>query len=286
MTRKEADGATADQPDPDDTVATAAAGGDHRSGRPFSPGAVVLLFAWPAAWYLVLIYVLIQQAIPAGGFAPTWLFLLTIALGSGTEGLVGVALLHRERPADAGPLWLRNRIRWQWPKTWRHWLAAVGVLAGGMLLAELAAPAVAALARTAIAGPPAWWPPFSNPLIPSDTPTTAFPDVTITGNLGFLLGFAAVSLINVAGEEIYYRGYLLPRMRGAFGRGDWVINAVGFAAKHLYQPWTMPAVLVGGLAFSFAAGPLRSLPAAMALHWIGNYLLISVALSLAMTGIG
>jgi membrane protease YdiL (CAAX protease family) len=51
----------------------------------------------------------------------------------------------------------------------------------------------------------------------------------------------------VLGEELLFRGLLLPRMQGVFGRGDWVANGVLFAAYHLHQPWVIPASLVEGI---------------------------------------
>ena len=42
------------------------------------------------------------------------------------------------------------------------------------------------------------------------------------------------------GEELLFRGYLLPRMNGAFGRGDWVANGLLFAGYHLHVPWAIP----------------------------------------------
>ena len=56
----------------------------------------------------------------------------------------------------------------------------------------------------------------------------------------------------VLGEELLFRGLLLPRMRGAFGRADWVVNAVLFAAYHLHQPWAMPSGLTTGLVEAYA----------------------------------
>jgi membrane protease YdiL (CAAX protease family) len=41
------------------------------------------------------------------------------------------------------------------------------------------------------------------------------------------------------GEELFFRGLLLPRM-GAFGRGDWVANGLLFACYHLHEPWVIP----------------------------------------------
>jgi len=51
----------------------------------------------------------------------------------------------------------------------------------------------------------------------------------------------------VLGEEFLFRGLLLPRMRDAFGRWDWVVNGVLFAVYHLHQPWSIPSSLVDGI---------------------------------------
>ena len=41
----------------------------------------------------------------------------------------------------------------------------------------------------------------------------------------------------VLGEELLFRGFLLPRMNGAFGDRDWIANGVLFAGYHLHKPW-------------------------------------------------
>jgi membrane protease YdiL (CAAX protease family) len=48
----------------------------------------------------------------------------------------------------------------------------------------------------------------------------------------------------VLGEELLFRGLLLPRMQGAFGRWDWVANGFLFAFYHLHIPWVIPVNLV------------------------------------------
>ena len=44
---------------------------------------------------------------------------------------------------------------------------------------------------------------------------------------------------------------LLPRMRGVFGKWDWVANGVLFGAYHVHQPWGMLGSIIGGV-FLFA----------------------------------
>jgi membrane protease YdiL (CAAX protease family) len=75
-------------------------------------------------------------------------------------------------------------------------------------------------------------------------------------------------------------------MRAAFGRWDWVANGVLFTLKHVYQRWLFPGILVGGLCYAFAAGPLGSLPLAMVYHWVGNFLFQMLFLVKAALGVG
>lgn len=51
----------------------------------------------------------------------------------------------------------------------------------------------------------------------------------------------------VLGEELLFRGLLLPRMRGVFGKYDWVANGTLFALYHVHQPWSIPSSLVDGI---------------------------------------
>ena len=75
-------------------------------------------------------------------------------------------------------------------------------------------------------------------------------------------------VLNTAlGEELLFRGLLLPRMRGAFGRGDWLVNGVLFAAYHLHQPWTMPsALLYDTFALAYPARRFQSAVLSIIVH--------------------
>ena len=56
---------------------------DQNKVPQYGVGTTILMFAWPAAWYTLLIYVIGRQFIPEGGKTPTWVLLTIIALGSG-----------------------------------------------------------------------------------------------------------------------------------------------------------------------------------------------------------
>ena len=252
----------------------------------FGFGRILLMFAWPAVWYTLLIYVFGRLFIPDGSTTPTWYLLLAIALGSGAELAAGLILLKSEGyriSLDA----LRNRIHFNWPKGRKAWTWAVVVLILGMSLSMAMSPLNARLASVPGFTPPEWWSAASNPTIEINGAADVFPDIRLEGNYLFVVLYFAIGLVfNIFGEEIYYRGYLLPRMRGVFGRWDWIANGVLFTLKHVYQRWMYPGILVGSLCFAFAAGPLGSLPLAMIYHWIGNFLFQMVFLTLAVLGMG
>lgn len=247
---------------------------------------ILLMFTWPAAWFSFLIYVVGRQFIPEGGVTPTWVLITVIVLGTGAELVAGLLLLRREG-YSLNIAALRDRINWKWPKGWKAWLIALGVLVAAMALSMMMGGVNRALASVPGFVPPAWWPAASNPTVQVSSATDVFPDMVLEGNFLFVLVYFVIGLVfNIFGEELYYRGYLMPKMRGAFGRWDWVANGVLFTLKHVYQRWLYPGILVGGLGFAFTFGPLGSLPLAMIFHWIGNFLFQMVFLVMAAFGLG
>lgn len=62
----------------------------------------------------------------------------------------------------------------------------------------------------------------------------------------------------VLGEELLFRGLLLPRMNRGFGRFDWLANGVLFALYHVHVPWAIPAVLVDSIFVAYPAKRYRS----------------------------
>lgn len=79
------------------------------------------------------------------------------------------------------------------------------------------------------------------------------------GAWGWFAVVVVFSVFNsVLGEELLFRGLLLPRMRGVFGRRDWLANAVLFAVYHLHQPWGMPKSLVSGMLYAYPTRRFQS----------------------------
>ena len=79
------------------------------------------------------------------------------------------------------------------------------------------------------------------------------------GNWGFLGLFLASAVFNtILGEEFIFRGVLLPKMEGVFGKWDWVANGILFSLYHLHQPWGILATMPGDLLFAYSGKRFHS----------------------------
>jgi membrane protease YdiL (CAAX protease family) len=71
----------------------------------------------------------------------------------------------------------------------------------------------------------------------------------LVGAWWFLALFLLFAIFNtILGEEFLFRGVLLPKMDGVFGRWSWVANGVLFGFFHLHQPWRSIVFCSPGLA--------------------------------------
>jgi membrane protease YdiL (CAAX protease family) len=89
----------------------------------------------------------------------------------------------------------------------------------------------------------------------------------LDGAFGWYALILVMFLFNtVLGEELLFRGYLLPRMNGVFGRGDWVANGLLFAGYHLHVPWAIPGTLLEMFTTAYPTKRYRSAWIGIAVH--------------------
>jgi CAAX protease family protein len=107
--------------------------------------------------------------------------------------------------------------------------------------------------------------------------------VQFVGAWGLLGLFFVQSLFNTfLGEEFIFRGVLLPKMQGVFGKWDWVANAVLFGFYHLHQPWGVLSSVAGGLIYTFPAKRFRSNWFSIILHSGQSVFLLVLILGLVL----
>ncbi len=105
----------------------------------------------------------------------------------------------------------------------------------------------------------------------------------VVGAWGFYGLFLVLAVFNILGEEFLFRGVLLPKMEGVFGKWDWVANGALFGAYHLHQPWVILAAAFGGIFFfAFPAKHWHSTWLAIIAHSVGNIIFIPLILLLVL----
>jgi len=105
----------------------------------------------------------------------------------------------------------------------------------------------------------------------------------MSGNWVWFAVIVALFVFNtVLGEELLFRGLLLPRMKGALGRWDWVANGVLFAVYHLHEPWLIPSSLVDTFALSYPSRRYRSALIGIIVHSSQSVLFFALTLTLVL----
>ena len=90
----------------------------------------------------------------------------------------------------------------------------------------------------------------------------------LVGAWWFLGLFVVMGVFNsILGEEFLFRGVLLPKMEGVFGRWSWLANGVLFGLYHVHTPWViLQNVISGPLALAFPSWRYRSTWMSVIIH--------------------
>jgi membrane protease YdiL (CAAX protease family) len=99
--------------------------------------------------------------------------------------------------------------------------------------------------------------------------------------------FVVFSVFNsILGEEFLFRGVLLPKMEGVFGRWSWVASGVLHAFWHVHQPWViLETVISSAFLYTFPSWRFRSTWMGVIVHSVQNvffaFLILGFVLGLA-----
>lgn len=112
--------------------------------------------------------------------------------------------------------------------------------------------------------------------LPAYTNLSELSNPEFAGRWGLLiLGAGLWAVIALGGEELLFRGVLLPRMAG---RGGWLANAAGFALYYLHRPLLIPLRLLDGIALARPAYRLRSNWLALAVRCVEGAFVLGLLL--------
>ena len=119
--------------------------------------------------------------------------------------------------------------------------------------------------------------------IPGNIPALFDPQVTLTtsildgliggqikGNWGIIILYAVMLFFNVVGEELWWRGYILPRQEATYGRFAWVWHGLLWTAFHLFKWWDLIGLLPVCLAIAYVSQRTKNNWPAMIAHFLFN----------------
>ena len=123
--------------------------------------------------------------------------------------------------------------------------------------------------------PPTSFPPLMNPTLQSaqwPAVTAVWMGTEAVGNWGYAALVLLLFFFNIFGEELYWRGVLLPRQELVHGRTTWLIHGLMWHLFHLpIYPWYLLAGLPLTLTISFVAHKTGNTWTTIILHGLANF---------------
>ena len=206
-------------------------------------------------------------------FGLIWIFVLSMLIVYREEGDLRWATIRRRLRLNA-PLDPKTGVPRR--KLWL-WIIPIAILAMASSQTVGAALKNLWVRILPFLAPPAGFDPFE--LIFGSPELTA----QITGNWAFGGLFLILMVFNIFGEEFFFRGVLLPKMGGAFGKWDWVANGVLFGLFHLHEPWViLPAAIDSAVIFALPAKYFRSTWFPIIAHTAANLIIFTLVLMVVL----
>ncbi|MGY8986224.1 MAG: CPBP family intramembrane glutamic endopeptidase, partial [Sphingomonadales bacterium] len=105
---------------------------------------------------------------------------------------------------------------------------------------------------------------------------TEFIGMSLAGNWWILPLMELSLIIATLGEELWWRGYILPRQELVYGNKTWIIHGLLWTSFHLFAPWNIISILPGCLALSYVAQKLKNTWPGIIAHGLANGILITI----------
>jgi len=218
-----------------------------------------------------LVFVLLAAPVEALGYPPLAAFLIAIAVGivPFELGVVGWASRQADSDGLLAAIPYRRRLRG------RDWL----LLVPGLLLIGILGFGVLALVEPPIRDSlfgwlPAW---FLAPV-----PLESIADYSRSAWTVTLVAYVALNVVlGPVVEELYFRGFLLPRM-SQFGWWAPLLNVVLFSLYHFWSPWQFLSRVAGVSPFTYAVWRKENVYLGIVVHVLLNTISVATVVAIVM----
>lgn len=257
----------------------------NSNSKPMSIQMALFYFGIPAVVAVLIVYV-VMPLLSARGVPIFFNYSLVYATVP-MLGLIVASLIAYRREGNVMS-WSEFTNRFRLNKMdGKSWLWAIGLTLFMVLSAGLLSFTSRWLASFSFLAPPDYWPAELKPTAPAGPTSGALPTefmgLPLAGNWWILVVLLISLVIATFGEELWWRGYILPRQELAHGNRTWLVHGLLWTAFHLFAPWNLLAILPGCLALSFVAQRLKNTWPAVIAHGLANGLLVVIVVVLGIT---
>lgn len=253
--------------------------------KPMSIRLALLYFGIPALAVTFVVYVVMPSLAQRG--IPFFYNYLVVYATIPMLLLITASLIAFYREGS-GISWkaFKKRFRLN-PMDKRAWLWTIGLTLFMILSAGLLAFTASWLASFDIFAPPEYWPSELKPSTQSAPGNNGIPTeflgIPLAGNWWILVFMSISLLIATLGEELWWRGYILPRQELVHGKRTWIAHGLLWNAFHLFAPSRLITILPGCLALSFVAQKLKNTWPGLIAHGFANGILMLIATQFGIT---
>ena len=227
------------------------------SGQP-SLGTLLALHFLPGG-LVFLVYLCTAGSLAARGVPPSF----TLHLSFGVVGIpvmLGLLRFLGERETGQSSVFAAIRFR-ERLRGWQYFLLVPAFLMFAIVASGILAPVTNQLQELARGRAADWF----------VEPDTVLAPMIIAPWVLFAVRLAIDGIANPIAEELYFRGYMLPRL-GALGLFAPLIHGLLFAFAHFWQPQSVPILVVMVVPLYYAVWYFKSVRLSIFVHCAANTL--------------
>jgi len=205
-----------------------------------------------------IVYIFITPSLVEKGYPPMLGFLIA-ALITLLPIEIGILLYAARKENGQSSIWGAVGYRQAIPR-WQYAVIPLGLLIWGFLAQGVTGLLDAAIISAFFSWVPDWF-------FISNLEQFSNSALMITFSVGLVLNGIVFPFV----EEVYFRGYLLPRIE-RFGKWAPVINTALFSLYHFFSPWQFFSRIVWLLPWVYAAWKKRNIYLTIITHCLANTL--------------
>ena len=240
---------------------------------------ILIIWALSAIPMGVLVFVITPRVVAITNWSPLIVYWIAVIIGLLWQFILSLIILKRDG----------HELNWQTVVTRMKYQRPINPKTGKssywLLLWTIPFIILSALIQSDVINMPnvdSWLTPLIQHLPKYDLSSLATAEYK--GAWWILVLFVLTSVFNYFfGEEFMYRGILLPKMNGVFGKWDWFFNGILFGLYHLHKPQIiLSTALYFGFVFALPSRLLQSSWAAVIIHGLEGLLGLILVLGIIL----